>query len=143
MIMSPCSKCLVKPVCEDPCPQIKRRKRFFDQLETYLMGSGVMSFFGIFTLLMFKDTYPGIISLGGLLMIGMMSIFILEIIYIRTVINKSTRKFPELERTTRPPPGFPPPRSMKPPPPPPPPLKRYLGPSKTQPTITEQLEKLE
>lgn len=127
MIMRPCLKCLVKPVCEDPCPQIRRRKRFFDQLELYLMVSGAMSFFGIFTLLMFKDTYPGIIPLGGLLMTWMMGIFFFEIIYLRTVINNSTRKFPELGRTIRPPPGFPP-RPTKPPPPPPPPFRRYIKP---------------
>ncbi len=129
MILRPCKKCLVKTVCEDPCPQIRRRKRYCDQIELFSSVSALSGFFILMlALAIFKnsqfDEYLNFIAM--LIVSYMLLAGIFGVCWMKILVNKAVQKFEELGRTRVPPVGVPPSPGFKAPPPPPP--KRYVKP---------------
>ena len=118
MILKPCTKCLVKTVCESPCPRVKKRKRFFDKLGVFIMTSGVCVFISLFFVLYLHSSeeptneWVGIIGIYLLLYLIFGLLF--ETIFVRIFIRKAIDRFPELGWTAH---AVPPPLKPRPPPP--------------------------
>lgn len=124
MIQRPCTKCLVKTVCNQPCDKIRRRAYLFNQAETIMAMTAVVGMFIIFTLLIFYDKNDPFV-LGeniavGIIMYAMVALLI-TLFYIRPQLSRVYHRFDEYFPT-----GMPmsqpwkTKRPIKPPPPPPP-----------------------
>ena len=132
MILRPCKKCLVRTVCETPCPQIRRRKKIFEDIETVIAIGGVAGMFVIFFALIMFNTFSkdmaelfGDVALCivGFCLIGMNTI----LFYMGPKRKEAVNKFPELAKGTLSDTKWPPQPRCKPKiTPPPPPKKRYI-----------------
>ena len=132
MILRPCKKCLVRTVCKAACPQIRRRKKIFEDIETIVSILGVIGLFLMFFMLIAFNNFSKetMASFGNIIMyiIGSCLISGMTIIlYTGPKRKEAVNKFPELAKGTLSDTKWPPQPRCKPKiTPPPPPKKRYI-----------------
>ena len=107
MILRPCNKCVVSPVCEDPCPQVRKRKDIFSNICSISIGSIVASALSIFIIAM-AEAIKGGDNISNRIYVGI-SINLLVCFaigrYAAEKVTKSTDKFHKLR--TKPTPNLP------------------------------------
>ena len=107
MILRPCKKCVVSPVCEDPCPQIIKRKTIFTNICSISLGSIIASALSIFIIAM-AEAMKGGDSISNRIYVGIsVNLLICFAIgrYASEKVTKSTDRFNKLR--TKPTPNLP------------------------------------
>ena len=127
LILKPCKKCIVRPICNEACGKIRKRAKFFNNINTFIAFSTPFLYLTMFGIILYTDKRPAplIGFIVTFILIYIMLSSLIVPVFVRKQIKKANNKFGENLVTGRSMIVTSNIRPIKGPPPPKPPPKRY------------------